>query len=91
VAYSPKTRTVESQQPTITRQRPVNNRGMVLSVQSVPTSAHATIEYIMPSLSNNCTSTVFSTRSVLRYCKQGQLAAAELEDRCGSVTVSCCC
>jgi hypothetical protein len=35
-ACSLKAITVESQQPAVTRQRRVNNRGMVFSVQSVP-------------------------------------------------------
>jgi hypothetical protein len=57
VAYYLKARIVESQQPAVTRQRPVNNRGMVFSAQSVPMAAHATMEYVMHSLSNNCTAT----------------------------------
>jgi hypothetical protein len=40
----------------VTRQRYKNyKRGMVFSAQSVPMAGHATMEYIMPSLSNNCT------------------------------------
>jgi hypothetical protein len=47
-----------SQQPAFTRQRPVNNnRGMVFSAQFVPMVEHAAMEYVMPSLSNNCTTT----------------------------------
>jgi hypothetical protein len=58
VAYSLKSRIMESQQPAVTRQRPVNNnRGKVFSAQCVPMAAHATMEYAMPSLSNNCTAT----------------------------------
>jgi hypothetical protein len=55
VTYSLKARTMESQQPAVTRKRPINNRGMVFSVQSVSMAALATIEYIMPSPSNNYT------------------------------------
>jgi hypothetical protein len=36
VAYSLKGRTVESQQPAVTRKRPVNNKGTVFSTRSVP-------------------------------------------------------
>jgi hypothetical protein len=57
VAYSLKARTVESQQPAVTRQRPVNKRGMVFSVQSVQMSAQETVEYIVQSLIDNCTAT----------------------------------
>jgi hypothetical protein len=57
VAYSLKAKIVESEQPAVTRQRPVNNRGMVFSALSVAMAAHATMEYVMPSLSNNCTAT----------------------------------
>jgi hypothetical protein len=56
VAYYLKARIEESQQPTVTRQRIVNG-GMVFSAQSVPMATHATVEYVMPSLSNNCTAT----------------------------------
>jgi hypothetical protein len=46
--------TVGSQQPAITRHRPVNNdRGMVFSAQSVPMAVHSTMEHVMPSLSNS--------------------------------------
>jgi hypothetical protein len=56
MAYSLKARIVESQQPAVTRQWPLNNnRGMVISVQSVPMAANATMDYVMPSLSNSCT------------------------------------
>jgi hypothetical protein len=56
VAYSLKARTVESQQLAVTMQWPVNNnRGMVFSAQSMLMAVHITMEYIMPSLSNNCT------------------------------------
>jgi hypothetical protein len=57
VAYSLKERTVESQQLAVSMQRPLNNRGMVFSVQSVLMAAHAATEYIIPSLSNNFTAT----------------------------------
>jgi hypothetical protein len=57
VAYSLKARIAESQQPAVTWQRPVNNRGMAFSAQSVPMAEHATMECVMPSLSNNCTAT----------------------------------
>jgi hypothetical protein len=53
MAYWHKARIVESQQPAVTRQRPVNNnRGIVFYAQSVPMAVQATVEYIMPSLSN---------------------------------------
>jgi hypothetical protein len=55
VAYSLKSRTVELQQPAVTRQVPVNKRGMVFSARSVLMAAHATMEYIIPPISNNCT------------------------------------
>jgi hypothetical protein len=52
VAYSLKARIVESQQ------RPVSkNRGIVFSAGSVPMAEHATMENVMPPLSNNCTAT----------------------------------
>jgi hypothetical protein len=58
VVYSLNARIGESQQLAITRQWPVNNnRGIVFSVQSVPMIAHTTVEYVMPSLSNNCIAT----------------------------------
>jgi hypothetical protein len=58
VVYSLRARILESQQLTVTRQRPVNNnRGMVFCAQSVPMAAHATVEYIMQSRSNSCTAT----------------------------------
>jgi hypothetical protein len=44
-----------SQQPAVTRQRTVNNRGMVFCARSVLMAVHATIEYVIPPLSNNCT------------------------------------
>jgi hypothetical protein len=56
VAYALKARIVETQQPAVTRQRPVNkNRRMAFSAEFVPMAAHATMQYVMPSLSNNCT------------------------------------
>jgi hypothetical protein len=78
VAYTLKAGIMKSQQSAVARQQTVNNnKGMVFSAQSVPMAAHAKMEYVMPSLSNNCTATgkVFSTRSVPRCYKQGQLAA----------------
>jgi hypothetical protein len=58
VAYSLKAKTVESQQPTVTKQRPVNNnKWMVFSAQFVLMDVHSIIEYVMPSLSNNFTVT----------------------------------
>jgi hypothetical protein len=54
MAYSLIATIVESQQPAVIRQRPRNNnRGMVFSAQSMPRAAHATVEYVMTSLSNN--------------------------------------
>jgi hypothetical protein len=42
----------------VTRQRPINNnRGMVFSAQPMLMAGHATVEFIMPSLSNSCTAT----------------------------------
>jgi hypothetical protein len=35
----------------------LGNGGMVFSAQSVPMAAHATVEYVMPSLSNSCCAT----------------------------------
>jgi hypothetical protein len=61
----------------VTRQRPVkNNRGMAFSTQSMPMAAHATLDYVVPSLSNKFTATqeLFPTRSVPRYYKQDELA-----------------
>jgi hypothetical protein len=58
VTYSLKARTVDSLQPAVTRQRPgYNNRGMVFSTRSVPMAAYATMEYVMPPLSNDRTAT----------------------------------
>jgi hypothetical protein len=58
VAYSLKAKIMESQQPAVTRQRPINNNiGMVFPAQSVAMAAHEIMEYVMPSLSNNCTAT----------------------------------
>jgi hypothetical protein len=59
VAYSLKARIVESQQPAVTRQRPINNnRRMIFSGQSVPMAGHETVECVIPSLGNNSTATV---------------------------------
>jgi hypothetical protein len=45
---------MESQQPAVTRQLPVNNnRGMVFSALSMPIAAHATVEHIVLPVSNN--------------------------------------
>jgi hypothetical protein len=58
LAYSLKARIMESQQPAVTRQQPVNNKtGMVFSARSVSIAAHGIIKYVMPLLSNNRTAT----------------------------------
>jgi hypothetical protein len=57
VTYSLKARIVESQQTAITRHRPVNNRTMAFSAQSVPMAVQEILEYVRPSLSNICTAT----------------------------------
>jgi hypothetical protein len=92
VAYSLKARIVESQQPDVTRQQPINNRGMVFSAQSILMAAHARIKYVIPLLSNNCsvTGTVFSTQSMLR-CYKHYNSVSYWRKCCGSVHVSCCC
>jgi hypothetical protein len=48
LAYSLKAKIVESQLPAVTGQRPLNsnNKGMVLSAQSVPIAAYETMEYV---------------------------------------------
>jgi hypothetical protein len=68
VAYSLKARILESHQPAVTRQQPIN-RGMAFCMQSMLMAEHATVEYIIPSLSQNCTATeeVFSAQSVPGY------------------------
>jgi hypothetical protein len=76
VAYSLKAIIVESQQPVVTRQRSVNNRGMVFSVQSVPMAAHAPMEYVKPLRSNNCTLT--EERCFLRRLCQDVISRAVL-------------
>jgi hypothetical protein len=48
-------KSMESQQPAVTRQRPLNNRWMVIAVRSV--LEHATVEYVIPTLSKTCTAT----------------------------------
>jgi hypothetical protein len=48
---------VESQQPAVVRPWPINERRMVFSAQCMPIAAHATMEYVMPLLSKNCTET----------------------------------
>jgi hypothetical protein len=69
VAYSLKARIVETQQPAVTRQRPVNdNRGMVFSAQSMHKAVDATMEYVIPSQSNR--GRVFCVRSMARSYKQ---------------------
>jgi hypothetical protein len=80
VAYSLKARIVESQQPAVTRQRPVkNNRRMVFSAHSVPMATRTTTEYVMPTLNNNCNrGAVFPTRSVPRCYKQDKLVRKPL-------------
>jgi hypothetical protein len=58
VAHSLKEKIVEPQQPAVIRQRPANNkREMVFSAQSVIVAANATMEHVMPSLSNTYTAT----------------------------------
>jgi hypothetical protein len=78
LAYSLKARIVESQQLAVTRQQPINNRGMVFSAQAMLMASHATMEYVMPLLSSNCTATEeqFSTRSVHRCYEQDNLGVA---------------
>jgi hypothetical protein len=39
----------------VTMQRPVNNRGVVFSVQTVSIAVQAPMEYVILSSSNNCT------------------------------------
>jgi hypothetical protein len=63
-------KTCESQQPAVTRQLSVNNRGMVYSAQSVPMAAHKTMEYIMPSLSKNCTAIFYAVRAEMLLAGQ---------------------
>jgi hypothetical protein len=79
VSYSFKARNVELQRPAVTGQRPVsNNRGIVLSAQSLSIASHATMKYVMPSLSNNCIAT--EKQCFLRSpCRdnQGQLAVGD--------------
>jgi hypothetical protein len=58
VPYSLKARILESQQLAVTKQQPVNNRGIVFSVQYMLMAAHTAMEYVMPSLSNNCIATM---------------------------------
>jgi hypothetical protein len=41
---------MEAQQTDITRQEPINNRGIVFSERSMLMSEHATMEYVMPPL-----------------------------------------
>jgi hypothetical protein len=56
VAYSLKVRTVESQQPAVTRQRLVNNnREMIFPARSVPMAVHTIMDCIIPPISNNFT------------------------------------
>jgi hypothetical protein len=57
VAYLLKAIIVESQQLAVTRQGPVNNNREMFSAQPVPAAVHATMEYIIPYLNNNCTAT----------------------------------
>jgi hypothetical protein len=72
------------------RNCPVNkNRGMVFSARPVLMVAHATIRYIMPPLSNNCTATEASCflwgpcRDVISWKSQSNCR--------GSVVVKWCC
>jgi hypothetical protein len=93
VAYSLIARTVESQQPAVTRQRPVNNnKETVFSAQYVPIASHATMEYVMPSLNNNCTATEeqYFLRGPCRDVISRIIWLLQLENYCGSVVVSCC-
>jgi hypothetical protein len=57
VAYSLKARVIGLQYPAVSRQWPLNNRGTMFSAQSMPVVVHATVEYVMPSLSYNFTTT----------------------------------
>jgi hypothetical protein len=48
---------VRPQQPAITRQQLVNNRGMVFFAWAMPMAVHTTVKYVMPLLSDNRTAT----------------------------------
>jgi hypothetical protein len=51
-------REISNYKSAVTRQRRVNDkRGMVFCAQSVPMGEQATMEYIIPPLSNNCIAT----------------------------------
>jgi hypothetical protein len=71
VTYLLKARIVESQQPAFTGQQPLNNNiRMVLAAQSVPMSTYTTMQ-------SHCNGgTLFSTRSVPKCYKQGNLVLA---------------
>jgi hypothetical protein len=56
VAYSLKERTVESQQPAISRQRPINSRNGVFCVVRADGCARNN-GIVMPPLSNKCSAT----------------------------------
>jgi hypothetical protein len=56
LAYSVEARVVESQQPAVARQWPLNNN-IVMVLSALLIAEHATMEYAMPSLSYNCTAT----------------------------------
>jgi hypothetical protein len=47
VAYLLKARNVESQQLAVTRQQPVNNRGILFSAESMLMALHTTTEYVI--------------------------------------------
>jgi hypothetical protein len=53
VAYTLKARIVKSQQPAMTRQRPVNKKRVLFSGQSVPIPALEPMKYVMQSVSKN--------------------------------------
>jgi hypothetical protein len=54
----------------VTRQQRVKNkREMVFSAQSVPMAGHATVEYVMTSLSNYC----IATENGVFYAVSGEM------------------
>jgi hypothetical protein len=84
---------------------PVNsNRRVVFSAQSMPMAVNATMEYVMPPLSNNCTAREEwcflrgPYQNVIDRMVSDELSRSfmrevvgGLEDRWGPVVVSCCC
>jgi hypothetical protein len=87
VSYSLKARIVESQQPAVTRQRPVNkNKVMVFSARSFPMAIHTTTQYVMPSLSNSRTAT--EERCFLRCPNRDVISRAVSEELVKSWLVS---